>query len=367
MVGVGVALAFRRRWPTGTLYAILALTLVYVIRDYTGGPFFLAVFIAIATVASVMPTREALPRVAVAFVALALSGFFVDSADESGWVHLLYLSWSVVAFLAGKTRSGPPRAPHRPAGAQPTPRGDPGGRGPAPGGRGTGPHRSGPARHRGPQHRRHQPAGRDRCLRGRRPSRQGPRRPPGHSPGQPPDPRRPPLAPSHVLRDGDDSAPLAPTPGLSALPMLVDSVVEAGVPVTLVLEGDTGAVPEAVAGAAYRIVQESLTNVMRHAGPARVTVAVTRLADGLDVSVEDDGRGASAGPRADRPRAGRHAGAGPHVRRDVRRGAEAGRRLCRAGLAAGRPRARRAVCRLASGRPDQASIPHAAGAGGVSP
>ena len=103
MIGVGVALAFRRRWPTGTLYAILALTLVYVIRDYTGGPFFLAVFIAIATVASVMPTREALPRVAIAFVALALSGFFVDSADESGWVHLLYLSWSVVAFLAGKT------------------------------------------------------------------------------------------------------------------------------------------------------------------------------------------------------------------------------------------------------------------------
>ena len=61
MIGVGVALAFRRRWPTGTLYAILALTLVYVVRDYTGGPFFLAVFIAIGTVASVMPTRAGPP------------------------------------------------------------------------------------------------------------------------------------------------------------------------------------------------------------------------------------------------------------------------------------------------------------------
>jgi signal transduction histidine kinase len=293
MIGVGLALAFRHRWPTGTLYAILALTLVYIVRDYTGGPFFLAVFIAIGTVASVMDTRHALRPAAISFLALAASGFIVDSADESGWVHLLYLSWAVVAFLAGKAirdrRELLTGLRERNRHLEET--------------------REEEARRRVAEERvriardlhdivahniaaislqaatgayvadAHPEKARDALLAIRQASRQTL------------DDLRCTL---DVLREGDDGAPLAPTPGLSALPMLIDSVVEAGVPVTLVLEGDTGAVPEAVAGAAYRIVQESLTNVMRHAGPAQVTVAVTRLADGLDVSVEDNGRGASA-------------------------------------------------------------------------
>jgi signal transduction histidine kinase len=98
----------------------------------------------------------------------------------------------------------------------------------------------------------------------------------------------------HLLREGEDDAPLAPTPGLDELDDLIESVRANGVPTTLEVLGDVGAVPEAVAGAAYRIVQESLTNVMRHAGPAKATVSVDRVGDGLVVRVEDDGRGASA-------------------------------------------------------------------------
>jgi signal transduction histidine kinase len=73
---------------------------------------------------------------------------------------------------------------------------------------------------------------------------------------------------------------------------------EAGLPVDLRVEVEAGDVPEIVAGAAYRIVQESLTNVARHAGPgAAAAVRVARARDRLEVEVTDDGVGAPAGGR----------------------------------------------------------------------
>jgi signal transduction histidine kinase len=99
-----------------------------------------------------------------------------------------------------------------------------------------------------------------------------------------------------VLREGE--AARAPTPDVAQLPRLVDDVRAAGLPVTLEIENLNGEVPDVVGVAAYRIVQESLTNVVRHAGEgAHATVRVTARADGIEVEVADDGRGAAPGAR----------------------------------------------------------------------
>ena len=101
-----------------------------------------------------------------------------------------------------------------------------------------------------------------------------------------------------VLRDSDGVRSHAPAPGLSDLPHLVDEVRTAGVPATLHVEGQPGMVHAGVELSAYRIVQEALTNVIKHAGkPSRVDVTVSYLADELAVEVVDDGRGVAAQPR----------------------------------------------------------------------
>ena len=101
-----------------------------------------------------------------------------------------------------------------------------------------------------------------------------------------------------VLRaDGEDAAPeRAPTPDLEALPRLVDGLRDAGLDVDLEMAGAAGGgVPEVVGAAAYRIVQEALTNVARHAGPgAHAQVHLARRDGVVQVEVRDDGRGAPA-------------------------------------------------------------------------
>jgi len=102
-----------------------------------------------------------------------------------------------------------------------------------------------------------------------------------------------------VLRAGDqdttEAAPLAPTPGLDRLGALVDVSRRAGLPVELHVVGDASTRPAAVDVAAYRIVQESLTNVMRHAGErAHATVTVSHGDHAVDIDVVDDGLGALA-------------------------------------------------------------------------
>jgi signal transduction histidine kinase len=95
--------------------------------------------------------------------------------------------------------------------------------------------------------------------------------------------------------DGDDdrSGDLAPAPGLAALDELAARVADAGVPVDLRVEGPRGPLPAGVDLAAYRIVQEALTNVLKHAGPARATVTVRYSDDAVRLVVSDDGRGAT--------------------------------------------------------------------------
>jgi signal transduction histidine kinase len=93
-----------------------------------------------------------------------------------------------------------------------------------------------------------------------------------------------------VLRQEGESAALAPQPGLETLDDLVQQVREAGLPVELSFEGDRVALPPGVDLSAFRIVQEALTNALRHAGPARAGVSVRYGADEVEVEVANDGR-----------------------------------------------------------------------------
>lgn len=97
-----------------------------------------------------------------------------------------------------------------------------------------------------------------------------------------------------VLRAADEGEPREPAPGLSQLERLVDAASHAGVPTRVRISGERRALPASVELAAYRIVQESLTNVLRHAGPASALVAITYGEDAMTLSVDDDGRGEAA-------------------------------------------------------------------------
>ncbi|HEY7076112.1 MAG TPA: histidine kinase [Solirubrobacteraceae bacterium] len=97
-----------------------------------------------------------------------------------------------------------------------------------------------------------------------------------------------------VLREDGDGAGVAPQPGLSQLEALAAGVREAGLPVELTVEGVNGGLPPAVELSAYRIVQEALTNALKHAGPAHARVSVRREPSALAIEVVDDGGGAAA-------------------------------------------------------------------------
>ena len=92
----------------------------------------------------------------------------------------------------------------------------------------------------------------------------------------------------------DDESPLAPQPGLDDLPTLVGQVREAGLPVELCVEGEPRTLPVGLELSAYRIVQEALTNALKHAGDARASVVVRYRDDSLELEVLDDGAGSHA-------------------------------------------------------------------------
>jgi signal transduction histidine kinase len=101
-----------------------------------------------------------------------------------------------------------------------------------------------------------------------------------------------------VLRNSDDRVALAPQPGIAQLNSLVRQVSSAGLPVELRMEGEMPAVPAGIDLSVFRIVQEALTNALRHAGPARACVTVRYRGDHLEVEVVDDGAGTGDQPAA---------------------------------------------------------------------
>ena len=92
----------------------------------------------------------------------------------------------------------------------------------------------------------------------------------------------------------DAGDPLAPQPGLNDLPILVTQVREAGLPVELYVDGERRELPVGIELSAYRIVQEALTNALKHAGEAHASVRVHYGADSLELEIVDDGGGAAA-------------------------------------------------------------------------
>ena len=99
-----------------------------------------------------------------------------------------------------------------------------------------------------------------------------------------------------VLRDPDEQTGRAPQPGISELPALAGSLRAAGLEVSLSVDGDHTTLPSAVNVSAYRIVQEALTNVLKHAGPARTEVTVGCADSAVTIEVTDDGPGNPASP-----------------------------------------------------------------------
>jgi signal transduction histidine kinase len=96
-----------------------------------------------------------------------------------------------------------------------------------------------------------------------------------------------------MLRVGGEPLAHTPQPTLRELDELVAQVREAGLSVELEVEGEPAALPLGVAVSAYRIVQEALTNVLKHAGPARARVVVRYTSRELELEIADDGRGAA--------------------------------------------------------------------------
>jgi signal transduction histidine kinase len=96
-----------------------------------------------------------------------------------------------------------------------------------------------------------------------------------------------------LLRQGEPEPSLAPPPSLRRIDELVAGIRASGLPVEVVIEGEPAELPPGVDVSAYRIVQEGLTNALKHAGPAHARVTVTYAPDAVDLTIVDDGPGGS--------------------------------------------------------------------------
>jgi signal transduction histidine kinase len=94
-----------------------------------------------------------------------------------------------------------------------------------------------------------------------------------------------------MLRHEERALAPAPRPSLAHLNVLAERMREAGLPVDLLIEGETRPLPLGVDLSAYRIVQEALTNVLQHAGPARARVVVRYQPETIELDITDSGRG----------------------------------------------------------------------------
>jgi signal transduction histidine kinase len=97
-----------------------------------------------------------------------------------------------------------------------------------------------------------------------------------------------------ILRSGDEQLAIGPQPGLGSLQSLVEQVRASGLPVELRIEGEPVHLPAGIDLSAYRIVQEALTNVVKHAGDAAAEVVIRYRERALELDVIDDGHGRPA-------------------------------------------------------------------------
>jgi signal transduction histidine kinase len=95
-----------------------------------------------------------------------------------------------------------------------------------------------------------------------------------------------------AMRDDGDDLQLGPLPGLDRIDALLQDVGRAGLPVQLHIDGDRVELPRGIDISAYRIVQEALTNALKHSRATQAEVALRYATDGLGIEVRDNGHGA---------------------------------------------------------------------------
>jgi signal transduction histidine kinase len=98
-----------------------------------------------------------------------------------------------------------------------------------------------------------------------------------------------------ILRTADDQLAVGPQPGLASLDSLIDQVREAGLPVTVRIEGQQVPLPPGVDLSAYRIIQEALTNTIKHAGPATAEVVLRYGTSAVELEITDTGTATAPG------------------------------------------------------------------------
>src|SRR6266545_4341689 len=280
----GALAAALRRWPVGALAVITTATTAYLVRGYAYGPILIVFMVAVYTVAVALPLRPAALAASAALVGLTLH-VFVPPDGEPGLGGLATAAaWVVVPFAVGVTvrlsREAAARA------------------------------RTDAARRIADDERLriaqevHDVVGHGLAainmqaeialhLLHRKPEQaEAALTAISRTSKEGLDELRATLA---AVRRGGDRAP---TPGLAQLPALRDRLGHAGLPVTLSVVGVTagGELPVAVDLAGYRIVQEALTNVLRHAGATTAQVRIEHRADAVEVEVTDSGLGGPPSP-----------------------------------------------------------------------
>ncbi len=101
-----------------------------------------------------------------------------------------------------------------------------------------------------------------------------------------------------VLRQADEDEPTGPAPGLGQLEAMVISTGQAGLPTRLSIQGTPRPISDTVDVAAYRIIQESLTNALRYAAPAPTEVTLRYRTESLTILITDEGRVKAPGPQS---------------------------------------------------------------------
>lgn len=99
-----------------------------------------------------------------------------------------------------------------------------------------------------------------------------------------------------IIRKEEGPAPLTPQPGLSQIDALVGSARTAGLKVDVETEGTKRTIPSSIDLSAYRIIQEALTNVIKHAHASRIDIRICYLDHDIELEVNDDGDGPKNGP-----------------------------------------------------------------------
>ena len=292
VVVAGLALAWRRRTPLTVLAVTTAAMALYAGFSYPGGPVYLAPIVAMFTVATLYPRRVWIATVIPAAAVISIVGAVAANSSGVSWFHLVYFTWGIAAGFVGEAARA--RRQHVLDVEERARRLE---------------------ASREEEGRRLVAEERLRIARDLHDSvahslasinvqaSAG-----AHVGGLHPEQAHAALlaikaaskdaleelrATLGALRARDEDAPRAPGPSVARIDALVERTRQAGLPVTVSVAGAPVALPAPVDAAAYRIVQESLTNTLRHAGHAQATVTLTYGGDTIDVDVADDGIGPS--------------------------------------------------------------------------